>query len=209
MSNVKLVIPQFRPIPSIRVIDGFKLSREEILGQIFGDYRGNVVVLGDFPIGSLPVPSAAYLGNLGEGAIFNSVSTHVTKFNGKVYDVYKLWWKSDPLPVHYRSVETLTRTLFGTVDVLGLKLWGNETVAEALENRSDEYDRIKNAQLTFPILLTRVESRLVLLDGSHRLVKAVLKENTYIPVKIISRKTLSQCQITDYINDMEYSQRFV
>ncbi len=51
--------------------------------------------------------------------------------------------------------------------------------------------RMDKADLNYPIILTEYKSRLVALDGVHRLVKAYLQNRKTIPAKIIPSEFLT------------------
>lgn len=45
--------------------------------------------------------------------------------------------------------------------------------------------KVQNADLRYPLIITRYKNRLVILDGVHRLVKAYIEGSTVVKAKII------------------------
>lgn len=53
------------------------------------------------------------------------------------------------------------------------------------------YERTMKADLSYPILVTKYQSRLVILDGVHRLAKAFINGQKRIKAKIVSPEILA------------------
>lgn len=52
--------------------------------------------------------------------------------------------------------------------------------------------RVEDADITYPIVITKLNSRLVILDGIHRLVKVYLAGNNTIKAKVIPASYLEK-----------------
>lgn len=57
--------------------------------------------------------------------------------------------------------------------------------------------RIKTADTDNPVIVTRWKSKWVVLDGAHRLTKAVKEKLSTLPTKTISAKDLKTCKLVD------------
>lgn len=64
-------------------------------------------------------------------------------------------------------------------------------VIKKIRGSSIHQKRVEAADLGYPIVLTEYKSRLVALDGIHRLVKAYLQDKKTISAKIIPAEYLS------------------
>ena len=55
--------------------------------------------------------------------------------------------------------------------------------------------RVRKSDISFPLLITfdKIENKWVVLDGAHRLSKAVSENKKYLPVKKIPGKMLEEC----------------
>jgi hypothetical protein len=63
-------------------------------------------------------------------------------------------------------------------------------VIEREMGTDEHYQRVLEADLSYPILVTEYNKHLVILDGIHRLVKAFLENRTTIRAKRIPREHL-------------------
>ena len=54
-------------------------------------------------------------------------------------------------------------------------------------------ERITNCDLTIPIIVTETDGRLTILDGIHRLEKAIRLNLVNIPAKVIDETLLEKC----------------
>ena len=61
--------------------------------------------------------------------------------------------------------------------------------------RYDEPHRIKTADLKEPIIVTRWQNKLVVLDGLHRLAKAYIKGINYLPGRMVFRHELARAKL--------------
>ena len=62
---------------------------------------------------------------------------------------------------------------------------------EVIKNREkfiQHYERIMNVDITYPIETTKINNRIVILDGIHRLAKHVITKKEKIKFRIIARK---------------------
>jgi hypothetical protein len=57
--------------------------------------------------------------------------------------------------------------------------------------------RIKTADIDNPVIVARWQNKWVVLDGAHRLTKAVKEKLTTLPTKVISAKELKTCKLVD------------
>jgi hypothetical protein len=117
------------------------------------------------------------------------------KLGSKKYtiDVYKLWFVSnDKSPVKLR-MKDIQRVIFGTDDLEEIKsqpIWG-ETSLNDIVPESDHMMRITMADLDIPILFSNYKRQFQMIDGMHRLAKAILLKNKYIYGIEISKDDLS------------------
>lgn len=63
------------------------------------------------------------------------------------------------------------------------------------ELSADDDERVKNADLNAPILVTKWEDKLVTVDGYHRLIKAVRDGVKELPAKEVSKEQLEKARI--------------
>ena len=96
--------------------------------------------------------------------------------NGKKYDLNKLLKLSEHLQTEQISVNKL----------IWIFKW---------DNPNDEPKRVKNADLNAPILVTLLKKQLVVLDGLHRLEKAVENNKKTILSIYIKQDILDKCEI--------------
>lgn len=65
-----------------------------------------------------------------------------------------------------------------------------------LEDSGIDKKRIKTADTDNPVIVTRWENKWLVLDGAHRLQKAVDEGLKTLPTKSITKKQLDTCKIT-------------
>jgi len=101
---------------------------------------------------------------------------HTCSIDGKnFYCVYCLWFNTKNLP----SVEINVFDFEKNVDQFS---WDGITVNDILnysENPEvqEHQKKYHEADLSYPILVQKIRSRYVILDGCHRFAKAIKKEN--------------------------------
>ena len=64
-----------------------------------------------------------------------------------------------------------------------------------LKHTTVDKKRVRKSDTSFPLLITfdKVENKWVVLDGAHRLTKAVSENKKYLPVKKVPEKMLEEC----------------
>ena len=131
MSNVKLVVRSPIGIPisnKYTIVDVRGIDRKKIMDMIFRNYRKLYVLV--YNRQDLLVPDYAYFPQLKnkssaeiEAFIGNNCSTRATTHdNMTYYDVYKLWYKTEDLPIKRLRTDWLFRHLFGGDDIVNV--WG-------------------------------------------------------------------------------------
>jgi hypothetical protein len=61
--------------------------------------------------------------------------------------------------------------------------------------KKDHPERVKTADIKVPILVTKDQGQLVVLDGLHRLAKAVKEKIKELPSKMVTAEMLKKCLI--------------
>ena len=89
----------------------------------------------------------------------------------KVYDLTKLRILMRSEPTHIFKIKDL--------------LW-------VLDYDTPDEERVRNARLRWPLLVTKWNGKWVVLDGLHRLEKCRRKGIGVVPVKIVSSEILKQ-----------------
>ena len=64
-----------------------------------------------------------------------------------------------------------------------------------LEYSDIDKKRVKEADINIPIIITNSNNKLVVLDGAHRLSKAIEEGNEYILTKFVDEEKLKRCKI--------------
>jgi hypothetical protein len=216
MSNVKLVIlksklPKFAMglIGHIDIFDAYGLDRDQICRKIFRNYGKLYIVL--TPITTLPVPEYANhpdLKNTSEkdfrDFLFGNSSTRTYSDDDiKYYDVYKLWWLSESIPITKVPIDKLMEKNYGTTTVEDITdIWGYRYT----ELPPDELKRIQGADLKYPIL---IDYSFKSIDGHHRTIKCKINGCASIAVIKIPRRVLKRAWISDWVSGDEYDSRFV
>lgn len=112
--------------------------------------------------------------------------------DGKIlmFDVYKLWYLTNDIkPIKFEVTDVLEQ-VFGTSDYKSLKnlpLWEDITLAN-IKKHPEHYKRVKNADLSCPILMIIHNKTPTLVDGLHRLIGAFMMKEKFIKVKMIPKK---------------------
>lgn len=99
-----------------------------------------------------------------------------------------------PLPVVEVPIEKLTWLFDMPVWARDATDGWNLTPWDVIKNKvgsTTHLQRMEAADMSYPIVLTEYKSRLVALDGVHRLVKAYLQKQKTILAKIIPSEFLS------------------
>ena len=151
-------------------------------------------------LGYKEMTEAQILKNLDK--FLTATTTHICEFdkkNGKIvaYDVYRLWFEANKLkPITYELTNIFEYTYGITThdEIKRLKLWGSVTL-DNLSKYPDHINRINNADLTLPIIMTMYNKEPKLLDGLHRLVKAYLLDKKTVKVIILDKKHLKYAEV--------------
>jgi len=95
----------------------------------------------------------------------------------------------------FMYIKTITSTkikLENILPQLKIKDWGNFSPIEVIKNKSvspEDYKRIIKADLRYPIIITNDYK---IIDGMHRLSKAVLLKKKYVRAYKIDDKTIEK-----------------
>ena len=101
---------------------------------------------------------------------YNSYFTH----NGQSYNLNKLIRLSDKNQIYKLNVNKLKWIL----------------------KYSNVYrTRVKKANIKVPILVTKIGTKYYILDGAHRLKRALNNNIKFIRIKLISKKMLDTCKL--------------
>lgn len=111
----------------------------------------------------------------------NSTVTH----DGDDYSVNKLLKLTKDLPITTIDVDTLKWNLESDKNSQG---------EEMFQSGSDK-KRIADADLTAPIMVVKWNKKLVVLDGIHRLSKAVKTKQASIVARMVTDEILDKCLI--------------
>jgi hypothetical protein len=211
MANIKLITRSrvVADAPEYKTVDARGWDRDRIMNMVFRNYSTLYVLI--YNRKDLIAPAYAYFPDVtgqGDEEIHGSICRDVSvrthskqrKDSGGLrhYDVYKLWYKTESLPATRMSVDWLFSRLFG--DTL-VDVWherGGPVTAEDMA-------KIDPADLRYPILLHQDYSSI---DGLHRLAKAKKIHRRYINCIIVPSRILRACEITDWVSDDEYRERF-
>jgi len=109
------------------------------------------------------------------------------------YSVNMFWWLIEECCVPSEKYKlnkfkhVLTDKMWG--DPYTGKWWGPTQVLKDPTKYKEDYDRIKNADLRYPILMTE---KFEVIDGNHRITKSFMERKKSIRVRIIPRKILKE-----------------
>lgn len=70
-----------------------------------------------------------------------------------------------------------------------------------LKYTKPEKDRVKKADITVPILIAHYGKRLAVVDGLHRLVKAIEDGEEYLPTKLLTKADLAAIKISTNLKE--------
>lgn len=120
-----------------------------------------------------------------------NVSLHTSSLDGvRFYCVKCLWDVSKDLPVTEISVDQLA-TSPSQIN------WDGTRVTQLLVNRAGEHwQRIINADISFPVLVTKRLTGYEILDGCHRTVKVWLFGGVH-RVRVLAEEHLAACVLPD------------
>ena len=148
----------------------------------------------------IPTSEKQIINNI-ESRIVESFS-HTGGFENKVgemmlFDILKLWYLTNNIQSIKFEVYDVINEALGTRDpdeIDEIKLWDDVSINNINKN-SNHYKRIKKADLNKPILMTIYNKKPYLVDGWHRLIKAYILKEEYIPVRMIPRDILLKTQV--------------
>jgi hypothetical protein len=118
----------------------------------------------------------------------------VVTIGQKRYDVDILREEAEKIPIVYVKLSRINYNI-------NSKIWrdqnGKFSVGEVIRNRfnprfANHFDRIKNADLNYPILINK---KYKILDGYHRYNHARLFNKEEIPARIITQEILEKAEI--------------
>ena len=103
--------------------------------------------------------------------------------------------------------------------VLDFKGWGDingktYSASDVLKNPSkykNEIKRIKDADLNYPIIIqkTNTENKFIVIDGVHRLSKALLKNSLYINAYIFDKENMKKFLLKKFSSNRKKDWTFV
>ena len=213
MSTVKLITTysdeiykKLSEIDGVRVLDMRAVSYNFAMSKIFSPYEGKVVILGDFRVGDLPVPTYVYVdskelhGDDLRNFIMNNYSTRTYSADGNLYyDVYKIWYicrYTEPQQVNIRK---LMLRNYGSADLAKIAPWGGKNISEMTDDDPDKI-LIMKSDLSYPIII-RYGNYIV--DGHHRIIHAYLLGRERCDAKFITSRQLGRAVIAGNIDNYE------
>lgn len=107
--------------------------------------------------------------------------------------LYDFWWELEKL--HALELPTRTVSISELLWHLDLPYWKHNgrpfqitprQVMDAPNDYSEQYQRTHSADLRYPITVREVDGRILIIDGVHRLLKAVLKSRQEIECAVFS-----------------------
>lgn len=118
-----------------------------------------------------------------------------------VYDVEKLWSLTRNNPIVYIPLLFLDQNLD---DLFWMDKYGREISPRmVLENPNispDDSNRIRDANLEYPILVYQFDTRVYdVIDGLHRLAKVFRQNQSYIKARVISPIQLEESEIQNRV----------
>lgn len=130
--------------------------------------------------------------------MLHSTFTHTGGFSDRYFDVFKLWYLTRNLKQIKFEVSDVMEALFGPEweeEIHHHKFWRNVKLKNIKKKKHKEhYDRIKNADLKYPIMMTE-DNDIFLVDGFHRLLKSYLAKKKYIDVLMIPKSIMKEAEI--------------
>ena len=113
--------------------------------------------------------------------------------DGRLYEVPKLWELTADLPIFRMPVAQLRFKLdhFTWNDEFGLDLTPNTVLANP-DAHAEHWNCISSADLSFPILIFTHATNTEVVDGMHRLARALVEKRETIDVRIPSRDIMER-----------------
>lgn len=111
-------------------------------------------------------------------AIYQEGHGSTFSVDGRTFRLNEILKRAHDLPVVKTAVKDL--------------LWHMEYV----KTSKSDIVRVNNADLTAPLLLTKHYDKIMIIDGMHRLQKAVIKQVHELPSKYISEEMMIECLIS-------------
>lgn len=114
-------------------------------------------------------------------------------------DIYKLWFLTENTKsVKFEVGDVLNQIIDEKYMEKGklkkFKIWGKVSLSN-IRKHPKHMTRLKMADIKLPILMTTEGGQPQLIDGWHRLMKAYIMKEKYIPVKIINKKILDKALV--------------
>jgi len=118
--------------------------------------------------------------------------------NNMRFDVYRLWFYSNDIKPIQFELWNVIEYVYGVdnyKDLEKTKLWGSRITLKNIANNKQHAERLMNAHVDLPIIMMMNKGMPVLLDGNHRLLKAVILKKKHIYVKMLDNKILKKAEI--------------
>jgi len=128
--------------------------------------------------------------------IIHTYDTHIftiDKFNG---DVYKLWYLTQNIDYETVSLSDFIKSAFKKISIDKFKFW-DKILIDDIKEYPNEYQRMKNSDLSYPIIVLRNKKDLTILDGFHRLIKAYRYEYKNIKVKYVTNSLVNKTIVNE------------
>lgn len=111
----------------------------------------------------------------------------------KISELFEAYSEPNSTFTHEGKRYSLTDLLNDT-DTLPIKQFNVDNLKWILEYDTPDPVRVASANLTAPILITMSNNRPVVIDGLHRLAKAVAQGQKTIPGKLVAEDMLDKHQ---------------
>ena len=111
--------------------------------------------------------------------------------NGKKYSLNKVF-----KIIHNKSIESVEISELAWILKYCYDIVDGQKICHSCRKGPKGWheERIKNANLNIPIIITRSEEGLVVLDGLHRLERAIQDKVLELPAKYITETELKNCK---------------
>jgi hypothetical protein len=194
---------------------------ENICKKIFENYAMKIIILGNFNSSPLPIsnnskilikelinkPIQKYdkynykimdkkklLDKLDE--FIHTYDTHIFSIDDFNGDVFKLWFLTQNIEYENIDLSELIKKLFKKTDIRKIKFW-NKILIDDIKEFPNEYERMKNSDLSFPIIVFKNKNDYTILDGFHRLIKAYRYDYKKIKVKYVNFNLIKKVYIDE------------